>query len=92
MGYGQPVGASRHLQGMKDALAKRFILKTDNPFNERVECTKTEGENDMSEPIYPPASQGFALKRRELAPTIQSAFDAFSESVFANGALLAKIK
>jgi hypothetical protein len=46
----------------------------------------------MSESIYPPSSQELARKRRELAPTIQSAFDAFSKSVFAEGALPAKTK
>src|ERR1039457_740167 len=46
----------------------------------------------MSESIYPPSSQDLARKRRELAPTIQSAFDAFSKSVFAEGALPAKTK
>ena len=46
----------------------------------------------MSESIYPQASPDLAGKRRELTPTIQSAFDAFSKSVFADGALPAKIK
>jgi hypothetical protein len=46
----------------------------------------------MSESIYPPSSQALAPKRRELAPTIQSAFDAFSQSVFAEGALPAKTR
>ena len=46
----------------------------------------------MAESIYPPSSQGLARKRRQLAPTIQSAFDAFSKSVFAEGALPVKIK
>ena len=46
----------------------------------------------MPESIYPPSSQDLARKRRELAPTIQSAFDAFSKSVFAEGALPVKTK
>ena len=46
----------------------------------------------MSESIYPPSSQDLARKRRELAPTIQSAFDAFSKCVFAEGTLPAKTK
>ena len=46
----------------------------------------------MPESIYPPSSQDLARKRRELAPNIQSAFDAFSKSVFAEGALPAKTK
>ena len=46
----------------------------------------------MPELIYPPSSQELALKRRELAPDIQAAFDAFSARVFADGALPAKTK
>ena len=46
----------------------------------------------MSESIYPPASQDLARKRRELAPEIQAAFHAFSELVFADGALPANDK
>jgi len=55
-------------------------------------CTNDEGGRDVSESIYPPSSQDLARKRRELAPTIQSAFDVFSKSVFAEGALPAKTK
>ena len=46
----------------------------------------------MPESIYPPSSQELARKRRELAPDIQAAFDAFSAQVFADGALPAKTK
>jgi AhpD family alkylhydroperoxidase len=46
----------------------------------------------MPESIYPPSSQELAYKRRELAPDIQAAFDAFSARVFADGALPAKTK
>ena len=46
----------------------------------------------MSELVYPPASQDLARRRRELAPDIQAAFHAFSELVFADGALPAKTK
>jgi AhpD family alkylhydroperoxidase len=46
----------------------------------------------MSESVYPPASKDLVRKRRELAPNIQVAFDAFSQSVFAEGALPAKVK
>lgn len=46
----------------------------------------------MSESIYPPSSRDLARQRRELAPTIQSAFDAFSKSVFADRALPARTK
>ncbi len=46
----------------------------------------------MSDQIYPPASPELARKRRELAPEILEAFEAFSKRVFADGALPAKTK
>jgi AhpD family alkylhydroperoxidase len=46
----------------------------------------------MPELMYPLSSQDLARKRRELAPDIQAAFRAFSEVVFADGALPAKTK
>ena len=46
----------------------------------------------MSDSVYPPSSQDLARKRRELAPDIQAAFHAFSELVFADGALPTKTK
>jgi AhpD family alkylhydroperoxidase len=42
--------------------------------------------------MYPPSTKETARKRRELAPDIQAAFDAFSQRVFADGALPAKTK
>src|SRR5437588_12848844 len=42
--------------------------------------------------MYPPASPDLARKRRDLAPLIQDAFHAFSQLVFADGALPAKTK
>jgi AhpD family alkylhydroperoxidase len=46
----------------------------------------------MPEPVYPPVSKDLARKRRELVPNIQAAFDAFSHTVFAEGALPTKTK
>lgn len=46
----------------------------------------------MPESIYPPTTPDLARRRRELAPDIQAAFDAFSQRVFADGALPAKTK
>lgn len=46
----------------------------------------------MPESVYPPSTQDLARKRRDLAPAIQTAFHAFSEVVFADGALPAKTK
>jgi AhpD family alkylhydroperoxidase len=46
----------------------------------------------MADSLYPPASRELAQKRRALAPDIEAAFDTFSQRVFADGALPAKIK
>ena len=46
----------------------------------------------MSDIMYPPATRETALKRRELAPKTQAAFDAFSRQVFTEGALSVKMK
>ncbi len=46
----------------------------------------------MSEGMYPPPSRELAKKRRELAPETEAAFQAFSQKVFAEGALPAKTK
>jgi AhpD family alkylhydroperoxidase len=44
------------------------------------------------EQIYPPATKELAEQRRNLAPKAAEAFKAFSQSVFADGALSAKTK
>ena len=41
----------------------------------------------MPSPVYPPATREIGDRRRELAPAIHEAFDAFSRQVFADGAL-----
>jgi len=46
----------------------------------------------MSETMYLPSSAEIRHERRELAPEIHAAWDAFSERVFADGALPAKTK
>ena len=48
----------------------------------------------MSEPeqVYPPATKELAAQRKSLAPKPAEAFKAFSQSVFADGALPAKTK
>jgi alkylhydroperoxidase/carboxymuconolactone decarboxylase family protein YurZ len=46
----------------------------------------------MAEPIYPPSSRELSETRRALAPDIEKAFQAFSQNVFADGALSAKTK
>ncbi|HEU5389004.1 MAG TPA: carboxymuconolactone decarboxylase family protein [Streptosporangiaceae bacterium] len=42
--------------------------------------------------VYPPATHEVGARRRELAPEIHQAFDAFSARVFADGALPGKTK
>jgi AhpD family alkylhydroperoxidase len=46
----------------------------------------------VSESMYPAPSRELAARRRELAAGIQAAFDAFSQHVFADGALSARMK
>jgi len=46
----------------------------------------------MPHDLYPDASRELAQKRRELAPETQAAFRAFSQQVFADGALPSKTK
>jgi AhpD family alkylhydroperoxidase len=46
----------------------------------------------MANSVYPPASRELSQKRRALAHDIEVAFDAFSQRVFADGALPAKTK
>jgi AhpD family alkylhydroperoxidase len=44
------------------------------------------------EQVYPQATKELAMKRKSLAPKAAEAFKAFSQSVFADGALPAKTK
>ncbi|MBN8983349.1 MAG: carboxymuconolactone decarboxylase family protein [Rhizobiales bacterium] len=46
----------------------------------------------MSDGLYPAATRELAEKRRSLAPEAEAAFQAFSQKVFAEGALPVKIK
>ncbi len=46
----------------------------------------------MDTHLYPPLSKELARKRTQLAPEISAAFKAFSQQVFADGALPAKTK
>ncbi len=46
----------------------------------------------MADSLYPPSSRELSEKRRALAPDTEKAFQAFSQQVFADGALPAKTK
>ncbi|HEY5334666.1 MAG TPA: carboxymuconolactone decarboxylase family protein [Mycobacteriales bacterium] len=46
----------------------------------------------MPQDLYPQATPEIAARRRELAPEIHEAFDAFSKAVFTEGALPEKTK
>ena len=46
----------------------------------------------MADEIYPPGTREIGDRRRELAPAIHEAFDAFSKRVFEDGALPGKTK
>jgi AhpD family alkylhydroperoxidase len=45
-----------------------------------------------SDPLYPSSTRELAQKRRALTPDAEAAFQAFSKTVFAEGALSAKMK
>jgi AhpD family alkylhydroperoxidase len=46
----------------------------------------------MSNEMYPTDTRELSRKRREMTPQTEAAFQAFSQQVFADGALPAKIK
>lgn len=46
----------------------------------------------MSDPFYPTNTAALARRRKELAPEVEKAFKAFSQAVFADGALDTKTK
>jgi AhpD family alkylhydroperoxidase len=46
----------------------------------------------MPKDLYPPSTPSLAAMRKELAPETLAAFNAFSERVFADGALPKKMK
>lgn len=46
----------------------------------------------MHDPVYPNPTPGLASRRREAAPEIHAAFEAFSRQVFTDGALPEKTK
>ena len=46
----------------------------------------------MSDGMYPSPTREFSQRRRELSPETEAAFQAFSQKVFAEGALSTKIK
>jgi AhpD family alkylhydroperoxidase len=46
----------------------------------------------MAEGMYPVATREIALRREQLAPEINEAFEKFSRAVFADGALPEKVK
>lgn len=58
----------------------------DDPAAPETEC------HDMPKDILPHPTPELAATRRKLAPHIQEAFAAFSERVFADGALPTKVK
>jgi AhpD family alkylhydroperoxidase len=46
----------------------------------------------MTEPLFPQSTREMSRRRRELAPDASAAFAAFSQAVFAEGKLSAKMK
>ncbi len=49
-------------------------------------------EQDVSDLMFPTDTRQFARRRRELRPETEAAFQAFSKTVFEDGALSAKTK
>jgi AhpD family alkylhydroperoxidase len=49
-------------------------------------------EISMAEHMYPTSTRELAQKRRQLTPETEAAFQAFSQKVFAEGALPARMK
>jgi len=55
-------------------------------------CRRNDRRKAMTDGLYPTSTAEAARKRRELTPEAEAAFLAFSQAVFADGALPAKIK
>jgi AhpD family alkylhydroperoxidase len=53
---------------------------------------RTGGSNSMPNDVFPQPTPAIAARRKQLAPEIHDAFAAFSERVFAEGALPVKVK
>src|SRR5690606_8310568 len=53
---------------------------------------RRRGGSSMSEPMYQRTTREQAARRKELAPDVHDAFEAFSKAVFADGALPEKTK
>jgi len=58
----------------------------------RYQLERTPNIMSTQEPIYPTASPEWGDQRRKLAPKPAEAFKAFSRSVYAEGAIPAKMK
>ena len=55
-------------------------------------CRRGPKFRQMGDSVYPTVSRNVAEARRALAPEVEGAFRAFSQKVFADGALPAKTK
>jgi AhpD family alkylhydroperoxidase len=58
----------------------------------RMGAPPAHGALPMADVMYPPLSPEIHHRRQELTPEIQKAFDTFSQTVFADGALTTKTK
>jgi AhpD family alkylhydroperoxidase len=54
--------------------------------------TTRDKEAHVPDPVYPPATKELAARRKQAAPEIHDAFQAFSRQAFAEGALPEKTK
>lgn len=53
---------------------------------------KLQEKTEVPDELYPLPTRKLGQRRRDLAPEISAAFDAFSQRVFADGAMSAKTK
>lgn len=85
-------GKRQHLESQLDEGLKATFPASDPVAISVGKDFPEQKEAKMPSGPYPTPTRELAQKRRELAPDTEAAFQAFSQKVFADGALPAKIK
>jgi len=85
---------SRDVEALIELQSEQSFPASDPPSWTSVRIGKPidHRRTHMSEAMYPTSSNEIRHERRELAPEIHAAWDAFSQRVFADAALPAKTK
>ena len=85
---------TKHQDALVELESEESFPASDPPSwtSARIGEPERHGRTAMSDTMYPASSNEIRHERRELAPDIHAAFDAFSQRVFADGALPAKTK